>query len=473
MSTPTHDSQRQPTVQEVDLNDEAWNEVVATKLPADLEGQARVHKAWRRKRGVSSVSDLLRALLVYACCQYSLRELGMWAVLKGIGSLSERAWRKRLEQSQDWIAWLLTELLGIHQRPAWLPPGVGRVRIVDATRWKTPAGTGDDVRLHQSYDLATGQMDQVQLTDRHQAESLSHFTLREADLMVTDAGYPVPSSVEATQQNKSQLLQRTTASHLHIENEHGQTIVLKEEVRGQRADSLKEIQGWVRLPKSGEQAQIRLLCYRLPDEQAKKARDRKAAKLRKKHGRTYNRELVWWASWVLLVTTTDQVVWSGQDLIYLYRARWQIELLFKRIKQCLHLHQLVLKDWERVSCVLHLNLIVWWLQEQEAAFLRDLLTQVLSPIQGQIRHVYEQEDESDVEREEQQWVLSSWTLAHFCCEEVRTMLRGAWTRKRKQECEPALRRYILSRKRKRGHRETEQRAWLEAKYRQLGGPSVA
>src|SRR5262249_4996401 len=125
---------------------------------------------------------------------------------------------------------------------------------------------------------ATGKMDQVQLTDRHQAESLSHFTLAEGDLMVTDAGYPVPISVEVTLQNKSQLLQRTTASHLHLENEQGQTLVLKEQVRGQRADSLKEVKGWVRLPKSGERAQVRLLCYRLPEEQAKKARDRKAAK---------------------------------------------------------------------------------------------------------------------------------------------------------------------------------------------------
>src|SRR5256886_4589610 len=472
MSIPIHDSQRQPTVQEVDLNDAAWNEVVATKLPANLEVQARAHKAWSRKRGVSSVSDLLRALLVYACCQYSFRELGMWAVLKGIGSLSERAWRKRLEQSQLWIGWLLSELLGVHQRPAWLPLGVGRVRIVDATRWKTPGGTGDDVRLHQSYDLATGKMDQVQLTDRHHAESLSHFVLGEGDLMVTDAGYPVPSSVEVTQQSKSLLLQRTTASHLHIENEQGQTIVLKEQVRGQPGDSLKEIKSWVRLPKSGERAQVRLLCYRLPEEQAKKARDRKAAKLRKKHGRKYNHELVWWASWVLLVTTTDEAVWSGQDLIYLYRARWQIELLFKRIKQCLRLHHFVLKDWQRVSCVLHLNLIVWCLQEQEAEYLRGLLTQVLSPMQEQIKQLWEPE-ECQEEPEESQWVFSSWTVAHFCCEEIRTMLRGAWTRRRKQECAPALLRYVLSRKRKRGHRESEQRAWLEAKYCQMGGRSVA
>src|SRR5205809_2363009 len=185
MSSKRHHSDSMPPMQDVDLNDAAWNEVVSARLPADLEAQARQLKAWTRQRGLRCVSDLLRALLVYACCQYTIRELGMWSVLKGIGSLSERAWRKRLERSQHWIGWLLSELLGVHQRPAWLPEGVGRVRIIDATRWKTPAGTGDDVRLHQSYDLATGKMDQVQLTDRHHAESLSHFTLAEGDLMVT------------------------------------------------------------------------------------------------------------------------------------------------------------------------------------------------------------------------------------------------------------------------------------------------
>lgn len=152
---------------------------------------------------------------------------------------------------------------------------------------------------------------------------------------------------------------------------------------------------------------------------------------------------------------------------------FQIELLFKRIKQCLRLHHLVLKDWQRVSCVLHLNLIACWLQEQEAQWLRELLTQVLEPAQGPIKELCEPEQECEEESEEPQWVISSWILAHFCCEEVRTMLRGAWTRRRKLECEPALRRYVLSRKRMRGHGETEQRTWLEAKYRQLAGRSVA
>ena len=200
MSRTKHHSDPMPPMQEVDLNDASWNEVVSTRLPATLEAQARQLKAWSRQRGLRCVSDLLRAFLVYACCQYSYRELGMWAVLKGVGSLSERAWRKRLDRSRSWIAWLLGELLGVHQTPEWLPKGVGRVLLIDATRFKVPAGTGDDVRLHQSYDLRAGRMEQVQ---------------------VTDAGYPVGSSVEQTQQSQSFVLQRTAASQLHLEDEQG------------------------------------------------------------------------------------------------------------------------------------------------------------------------------------------------------------------------------------------------------------
>ena len=50
--------------------------------------------------------------------------------------------------------------------------------VMDATRFKTRGGCGDDVRLHQSYDLRTGRMVQVSVTDRHQGESLAHFQLQ-------------------------------------------------------------------------------------------------------------------------------------------------------------------------------------------------------------------------------------------------------------------------------------------------------
>jgi hypothetical protein len=330
------------------------------------------------------------------------------------------------------------------------------VLIVDATRWKTPAGTGDDVRLHQCYDLQAGRMEQVEVTDRHQAEGLGHFAFRAGDLVMTDAGFPVASGVEQTQKSQSWLLQRASAFCLRLEDAEGSVIPVKRLVQGQPADSLKEVKGWVRLPTSGKRAQVRLLCYHLPQEQAKKARERKEAKLRKKHGSKYNQELVWWAGWVLLVTTTEQTVWSGADLLRLYRARWQIELFFKRLKQCLRMPQLDFKDWQRARCLVHLHLIVWWLHEQEAQWMRELLSGVLCAPQGEIRELAERQEAAETPA----WILSTWTLAHFCCEELGTMLRGAWSRDRKRQCHEHLRRYVRSHPRKRGHCESEQRAWL-------------
>jgi Transposase DDE domain len=398
MSKQSYHTEALPPWQEEDLNDEAWNELVQTRFPANLEEQARGLKAWSRQRKLGQVTDLLRALLVYAACQYSFRELGMWAVLKGLGSLSERAWRKRLQRSEAWIKWLLYELLGIHQRAGWLPKAAGRVLIVDATRWKTPAGTGDDVRLHQCYDLQAGCMQQVEVTDGHQAEGLGHFAFGPGDLVMTDAGYPVGCGVEETQKSQSWLLQRVSAYCLRLEDEQGAVISLKKQVQGQPNDSLKEVQGWVRLPKSGKRAQVRLLCFHLPEKQAKAARERKENTLRKKHGSTYNRELVWWAGWVLLVSTTEPGMWSGMDLVRLSRARWHIELFFQRLKQCLRLHQLDFKDWQRARILVHLSLIVWWLHEQEAHWMRELLSGTLTAPEAQIRVLAEPE-ETDAQTE--------------------------------------------------------------------------
>ena len=161
-------------------------------------------------------------------------------------------------------------------------------------------------------------------------------------------------------------------------------------------------------------------------------------------------------------------MWSGADLVRLYRARGPLELVFKRLKQCLHLHQFALKDWQRASHLLRLNLLVWWLQEQEAQWMQDVLSSVLVACTAEIREARELAPPTDGQtEEEEEWVYSQWTLAHFCCEEVRTMLRGAWSRQRKVDCQEALLRYVRARKRPRGHRFTEQRAWLQERSTRL------
>ena len=171
MSSSLHDTESAAPLQGVSWNEEDWQGMLK-RLPSNWQEQAVKLKAWQRVRKLVQVSDLLRALLVYAACGYSFRQLGLWATLVGVGCLSERAWRKRVERAQEWIAWLLGALIGSQVSPGWLPSMPGRILLLDASRLKVPAGSGEDVRMHSAYDLQAGRLVQVEVTDRHHAEAV-------------------------------------------------------------------------------------------------------------------------------------------------------------------------------------------------------------------------------------------------------------------------------------------------------------
>ena len=85
MSNKKYHSEPLPPMQEVDLNDAAWNEIVSTRLPANLEEQARQLKAWKRKREVSSVARSVTRVV-------GVRQLPV--LLPGIGRMggAQRHW---------------------------------------------------------------------------------------------------------------------------------------------------------------------------------------------------------------------------------------------------------------------------------------------------------------------------------------------------------------------------------------------
>lgn len=76
----------------------------------------------------------------------------------------------------------------------------------------------------------------------------------------------------------------------------------------------------------------RLIAWRLPQEQA----DRRRRKLRqdtmRKRGCAPSAERLAWCDWTILVTSVPVEMLTPKEATVLYRARWQVELLFKRWK---------------------------------------------------------------------------------------------------------------------------------------------
>ena len=141
--------------------------------------------------------------------------------------------------------------------------------------------------------------------------------------------------------------------------------------------------------------------------------------------------------------------WSPPELLWLYRARWQVELLFKRMKQLLRLGQIRSTSTAGATATIRALLVAWLLQEQESAALRARLPQLAPP--------------STVTAAEPA-VISSWTLTVLGLETLRQQVVGSWSAARVRACLPRLVRFLTSRS-QRPHQETEVRAWLLGQHR--------
>jgi hypothetical protein len=424
----------QGTEQATKLIDKEWEDQVLTKLPAETEEQAFLLGALRRCREIKSAGDLLRALLAYVLCVSSFRQLGSWAVVLGIANISDTAWRKRLKQANAWLLWLLAALLSGPAAPVErrTPCGLGRIILVDATRLKQRGGTGDDWRVHSAYDLRESLLIHVLVTDKHTAESLQHFQLQCFDLLIADRGYGYRKNIAYAYQQRAYVILRFVPSTCPLLDRYSQPLDivkwLKQVKKGAHCRN-----AWC--VHEGKTYHVRIIASALPPEKAAEARKRREQEAKKK-GKQLQPDTLFLVGWMLLVTNLPKRPWSYKRIIQLYRARWQIELLFKRMKQMMDMHVTRSKTHKGCESSILAWLVIWALQEQEAHEARIVLQQVHQCLDSPVLDIPEGE-------------LSPWLLHAICMQTLLMTVQGYWTRARIDLCLPYLQRFLYGSPRKR------------------------
>lgn len=428
-------------VQLTNLTGEAWQAEIVPLLPPDLAAQAKALGAFQRVRKLAAPTALLRALLVFALDQLSTRGLGVWGVLSGVGDLSEAAWRQRLGKSSAWLGWLLSELLAIEVAvsPALAQRG-RRIRLIDATRLRQIGGCGDDWRVHLSYDLLASRMDAVVVTDRHTAEGLTHFRFRVGDIGVGDGGYGYRRQVATARTAQADVALRIDPRTCPLEDAAGQPFDVEAWLtRLERARAgLAEWSGWCVV--QGQRYPVRLIANALPAAQRCQARRKKERRAKQK-GKRLSARTLRLTGWWLLLTTLD-ASWSAGDIVRLYRARWQVELLFKRLKQLLRAQAIRATSRAGAEATVRALLVAWALQERVAATVQAELA-AATPV-------------------EPARPVSLWRVAEVSLRTLAQTVRGTWTVAHLVACLPRLARCLRDTPRRRPQQAATVRDWLAA-----------
>ena len=319
------------------LLDDDWAQMSA-RIPVEIEALARETKALQRKREIKSAQDLLRLVLAYSVCDLSLRMVGAWATIIDLGHLSDVAVRKRLLNTLPWLGQLVGTWL--QKRQQGLAGRAVRVRLIDATVISEPASQGIDWRLHARFDLAAFCMTGVEITDVRGGETLERHTISEGEINVADRGYAHRKGLGAVFAALAYIVVRVTWQNLPLETVDGHKWDLIRWLRTQSRYPC-ETPVWVVTPAG--RFEVRLVAQRLPKDRAEEAR-RRARKASHKKGHTPKKDTLFAAGYILLVTNLPALAWATEQVLALYRLRWQVELLFKRLKSILNLDQLRTKD---------------------------------------------------------------------------------------------------------------------------------
>jgi hypothetical protein len=318
---------------------ENW-EIVSSFLPADWAEQARRLGAMRRARYISDPGIVLRILLLHLATGGSLAETAARATASGLAPISAVGVFKRLRAAEPWLRWLAQQMRGVADWPREVAGR--RLRAVDATSVSEPGSTGTDWKVHWVVNLADLRCDFFELTDiREGGETFRRVPVMPGDILLGDRVYAAPPGVAHVVKAQGDVLVRLNRQALPLFETEGRRLDLLAFVRRLPGPKPDEREARVRHPQGGW-IPGRLIALRQSAE-ATRAIQRRLQRRAQRSQETVTAESLQFAEYFMLWTTLPHD-FSTATVLELYRRRWQIELVFKRMKSILGLGHLPKKD---------------------------------------------------------------------------------------------------------------------------------
>lgn len=310
----------------------------------NLDEAARSSRALVRRRGVPSARALLHLALARGPGGLSLRQTAAWAKLARVADLTDASLSDRLHQSCTFLGAVAAAMLRF-QPDAAAGRWAGRsVRIADATCVSKPGGkfgvSGADWRIHAVYDLGAGGFSHFEVTDGHGAEALDRGPPVAGEIRIADRGYANARAIRRFMgaAEGADFVVRLRWSACRLLDRQGAPFDLIAHLRTLPPDRQIDDVPVLIAGRRQHPLRARLVIRRKAPEHVE-AEVGRLRRMADKNGRDLHPSSLAAAEFVVLATSLDEA-YSAEDILGLYRLRWQIELAFKRLKSLLHIDRL-------------------------------------------------------------------------------------------------------------------------------------
>lgn len=327
----------------ISLIEDQWC-FIAQFLPENLDAHAHEHGAMRRKSGhITSADQLLRVLMMHIAGGLSLEQTCARAKQRGLADINAMALHKRLCTSSRWLTeltkYVVKSMTPFFGNEKSLSIKGKNLRALDASTISEPGSTGTDWRIHYSIRLPELCCDFFELTDVKGGESVKRLNINENDVILLDRDYNDRQAISQLIEKSASVLLRFHSRAFPLLTKTGEALNLLPLLRKLKIGNIKEFDAYFQDKNTKKKYAVRICVLRKSEEAAKKAERKIIAKARDIADKIKS-ETLEYSKYIIVLTNVSIEELTTKEVLEYYRARWQIELAFKRLKTLLELGQL-------------------------------------------------------------------------------------------------------------------------------------
>lgn len=318
-------------------------------LPKNYKTLCWEHKAMTRHRGIQDEEELLILSMFYSY-GHSLMEVKNYAKTEFNTTISDVGFMKRFNRCNDWIKNIILEMLGNEVIKYDVPEKLKdyKVLAVDASDVRQKGAVQKLFHLQYAVNLFTLSSESFKITPQEQGETLKNFNFRNNTIVIADRDYASMTGIEYCLENQTDFILRIKNKAFNLYNEKGEVIELSSMLKDVTEQSCDFI---LYYKYKNKLKPIRFCAVRKSREEIEIEKKRILQKESKKQI-SLSDDTKFTHQYFFVVTSLGKE-FTSDEILRLYRLRWQVEMVFKRYKSILKLGSIPTKT--DISSLVWLN----------------------------------------------------------------------------------------------------------------------